>query len=1418
MMRIDRKREIAALVLTLMIALAADAGNWPMWRSDSARTSISDTSLPANKPSLLWEHQFSPRTQVWDSPLNNYLMQYDKTFEPIVFGQTLMVGFNDRDKLVGMDTRSGKISWTYYCGGPIRLAPVASNNRVYFGSDDGFFYCLEVETGKEVWKFQAAPTSKKLIGNRRIISMWPVRGGAVIEDDVVYFSAGIWPFMGVFIYALDAQTGDVIWVNDHDSIKYRTQPHRPSMAFAGVAPQGAFAINKDKLIVPGGRSIPAILDRKTGEIVRYDFDKYDKYVGGDFVASAGEVYYTRGRERKKAPGSTLFEIDNGKKVLKGIIAGLPVPDKGVTYFSGEQVAAYQTDETGKLQTNSPIWSVDADATGDLIKAGNHLYAAGKGVVTAIKIISDTQAEIAWELKIKGDIVRLIVADERLFAVTSDGRILALGQGRKRSISHKKNVLKSSIQADGLADNLLAQTQSRSGWGLVNGIDNLKLVIALLAKTDHNFVVLDSSPDKVERARVVLDSAGVYGSRVTVHCGSPSTFDLAPYAIELAITSSQESLGELDAAQLLNNLRPYGGMLVILGGDKALPSTISSDDYSIVNNETGVFITREGALKGSASWTHQYGSIAQTAKSDDKRVKLPLGILWWGGSSNMDVLPRHAHGPSEQVIGGRLFIQGINSFSARDVYTGRVLWKRELPELNKMGVYFTKSYDEDPLVVGYNQVHVPGANLRGANFVATDDKLYLIKDEKCLVLDTVTGKTLSTFYLPGKAAWGYIGVKNDMLIGGAGFSDFTTGLPEESQQEKKNKKRKKKRNYAVFNKSASQALVIMNRHSGKVIWSTTAQHGYLHNGIAVGNDTLFALDRVPLTIFEQLIRRGDKGLSGRLHAFNLKNGKPQWDRSEGVFGSYVSFSETHNILLHSTRPSRDMVPGETGRRMAALNGTDGTVIWEQDINYKTFPILHTDTIICESGKWDLLTGNPVSRSNPITGGKELWSWERTYGCNYPVASEHLLTFRSGAAGFYDLEGDGGTGTFGGFKSGCSINLIAADGVLSAPDYTRTCNCAYQNQTSLAMINMPDMEFWTTSTLAKPADKEIQRIGLNFGAPGDRKSGQTYWVDYPSIGGKSPDPTIRIEGPVKWHLGNAARFGDAEKNWVYASCAENINSVTVQLAAVKPVGNAKTSETGGELISKSAEWAYLAGKKPADNWVERSFDDLAWTRGKAGFGYGDDDDATKLKDMRGKYTSVCIRKTFTVSDPSKILTLSLKVGYDDYFTAYINGKKVVSTQGGHERKRGTWDAFEIPVSKLLLKGKNVIAIEGNNISSKSSDFSLDPYLVAKISASLETVSERVVAKQSKEVGDIGTYTVRLYFAEPLEIKPKDRVFDLSLNGTTVIENLDVLSEAGAPRKGIVKEFKHIRCVDGLILTTDVKTKKYGAIISGIELIKE
>ena len=254
-----------ALPATVLCALATlmtqrvDAEDWPMWRFDAQRSAASQNHLP-NKFDLLWRNKFSPREQAWDDPLNHDLMTYDRLFEPIVVDGQMLLSFNDRDKVCSFDTATGQERWSVFADAPIRLPPVGSRGRIYFCSDDGFLYCVDAADGSLQWKFDAAPNRQQAIGNQRLSSAWPARGGPVVRDGTVYFASSIWPFMGTFIYALDAETGEVQWVNDSTGAQYIKQPHS-APSFAGVAPQGALVATKDLLLVPGGRSVPAAFDR-----------------------------------------------------------------------------------------------------------------------------------------------------------------------------------------------------------------------------------------------------------------------------------------------------------------------------------------------------------------------------------------------------------------------------------------------------------------------------------------------------------------------------------------------------------------------------------------------------------------------------------------------------------------------------------------------------------------------------------------------------------------------------------------------------------------------------------------------------------------------------------------------------------------------------------------------------------------------------------------------------------------------------------------------------------------------------------------------------------------------------------------------------------------------------------------------------
>lgn len=1171
-MNMISKNKINLVILILMgLPFLSYGQDWPTWRFDAGRTACSEQELPDNLY-LQWTKHYDKRDQVWDDPLNNDLMQFDKVFEPISVGNRLYIGFNDQDKVVALDSRTGKELWSYYAEGPVRLPITYSNNNIYFTSDDGYLYCISADKGKLIWKFNGGPTERKMLGNKRLISTWPARGGVVLDNDVAYFSASIWPSMGIFIYALNAKTGEVIWKNDGMGSDYIKQPHS-AYSFAGIAPQGTMAVNGNYLFIPGGRSVAGCFDKRTGEQNYYHINKYNKS-GGAFVSTRDNWFVNHHRDRN----TIIYENNKGERV-SGILEKYPVLSEDLFYFSGKSIVARDPSSPKEI-----VWKLEVDASGDLIQAGNRLYAGGKNSISAIQL-TGKKASIAWTKEVEGDIGRIIAANGKIFAVTMDGKILAFGKDKPKSsieILSKPKSFKISKSAKLKADEIIKNTKVKEGYALYFGGNDPGLLASLAQKTDLSFIAIVENSSKLYKLRRKFDKMGFKASKVAFIQGTPESIDLAPYLSSLTIVEKMDDFDSKSANLLFEKIytstRPFGGKIWIQGSSSAIKNisdhakSASLDGLKLLTeNSERVFLSRDGAPEGSANWTHLYGDISNTIKSDDELVKLPLGVLWFGGISNMDVLPRHGHGPPEQIIDGKLIIQGLKSISARDVYTGRPLWKTQFETLGTYGMYYNESYSDDPLNTAYNQEHIPGVNTRGTNFVVSSDYVYVVQGYSCHIIDIETGDLIKTVRIPkhSRDQWGYIGVSGENLIAGAEFVKYGAIVQKSLKTEEEiktyvelietaNDRTGGKSEYGF---SASQSIVVSDRHSFKFKWSAKSKYGFIHNSITSNEKIIFAIDKIPVSMQNVLSRRGIE-MDGdfTLTAFDIETGDVIWKKNTDVFGSWLSYNKEYDILLQATRPSRDMVKGEPGDRMMAIRASDGKVLWDRKIDYYNPPILHGKKIIVDDYFYNIETGEEIMRVDPITGEEIQWTYTRTYGCNYIIGSENLLSFRSGAAGFYDLNNQGGTGNLGGFKSGCTSNLIAANGVLNAPDYTRTCSCSYQNQTSLSFVYMPKLEYWTNNEI-KWSGKPVKQIGLNFGAPGDRMAhNNTLWLDFPSVGGNSPDIPVEINFAasdtafVKQHKTLSSNIKDKKIGYIRTN-SFNITSEDHTYVASSAVNGAK-----------------------------------------------------------------------------------------------------------------------------------------------------------------------------------------------------------------------------------------------------------------------
>ncbi|MEO0311006.1 MAG: hypothetical protein RIQ89_663, partial [Bacteroidota bacterium] len=169
-----------------------------------------------------------------------------------------------------------------------------------------------------------------------------------------------------------------------------------------------------------------------------------------------------------------------------------------------------------------------------------------------------------------------------------------------------------------------------------------------------------------------------------------------------------------------------------------------------------------------------------------------------------------------------------------------------------------------------------------------------------------------------------------------------------------------------------------------------------------------------------------------------------------------------------------------------------------------------------------------------------------------------------------------------------------------------------------------------------------------------------------------------------------------------------------------------------VMSEENWKYRANTTapPDTNWRNLSFNDAAWNSGNLSVGWGDGDDATTVSTC----ISVYLRKTFTITDTSRILGALLTLDYDDGYAIYLNGVELsrnymsgnaatrpvwnAVSMGSHEANRYRykefdWLEFQSQYIKSLLKpGTNVLAYEVHNASATEGDLTSFAWLCFKV----------------------------------------------------------------------------------------------------------
>lgn len=190
-----------AFTRPLAPADSTSAGDWPMYRHDSQRSGHAGCTVPIQVASL------------WQAEIGGDLTQ------PVVAGDHLLVAQKNAHTIHCLDAETGAPCWSRIVGGRIDSAPTIYRGRVLFGSTDGWVHCLDMTDGELAWRFRAAPDERRVVVLNQLESAWPAHGSVLVQNGVVYCSAGRSSFLdgGIHLYALDPATGEIQYENQLDS-------------------------------------------------------------------------------------------------------------------------------------------------------------------------------------------------------------------------------------------------------------------------------------------------------------------------------------------------------------------------------------------------------------------------------------------------------------------------------------------------------------------------------------------------------------------------------------------------------------------------------------------------------------------------------------------------------------------------------------------------------------------------------------------------------------------------------------------------------------------------------------------------------------------------------------------------------------------------------------------------------------------------------------------------------------------------------------------------------------------------------------------------------------------------------------------------------------------------------------------------
>jgi outer membrane protein assembly factor BamB len=1074
------KQVLLTTIVCFTQSVALFAGDWPMWRCDAERSAASPDGIATNL-TLRWSRKLPPPQPAWPLEFEQRL-NFDASYEPVVMGKTLFLASQNDGGVTAYDTETGAEKWKFYTEGPVRCAPACWKNRLYVGSDDGYLYCLDAATGTLAWRFRGAPKERpdrRQLGNGHLVSFWPVRGGPVIRDGVVYCGAGIWPTFGVFLYALDAETGAVKWQNGElNYLSHVRGDHDQFYDQSGLSPQGHFAIAGDRLVVPCGRAFPAGLDLATGKLITYlqGSNRGDSrvavhgqqaFVGRNAILSlydfrdvtspwAGqggnkpEGYKTNFQDTpenlweapmysyKSCEGVEAIPGDVRSPAYTGCDAYSAFAD-GIAYslsqgaFYAHSVSRARVEKRtvmyGGQKPEVRTWTIplvwkykspyDGPPGGIVIKVGQRLYGSANKKLIALEDLSTQQPRVAWERDFEGHPSSLIAADNKLFVATTEGGFYCFGQ---TDATGGAKIFDDQAVPFGTKTNVWTGKAQEivKATGVTAGYG---LVLGL-----QDGALIEGLLKQTDLLVLGVDADAQKIDRLRQR---------------FAAAGALGSRVELFVGQPFEfGFPPYLASLIVSEKPAAFPEqTAAARLFSILRPYGGTLclaLPPESQPK-FADWAKG----VKAANADVKRAGnwsllirtgAPPGSAPWtheGADAantfcSQDDLVQAPLGYlwyGDQCGFATLKYHGAQITVKPKVAGGRVV-ARDL--FNRLFAYdaYTGRF------LWNNQVNCVNNTMR---YVACPDTVYVVADNQCYRYDAATGKPQPPFTFNATNAT----TAKDLRVAGDVILVAFTGEP-----------LSKGFNWDEYFSGPyyeGKTLVGLDRQSGAQLWRREAQQRFKIRGLALTTGVVFCVDSLSPPLPGQTNLPPEA--ASTILALDARTGREIWSRS--VMYPAAALQNPNEWLAYSAQTG--MVVSGRGQLVSAFDAKTGRVLWDKRMLSGWPPmIVHDASLIDQNGgMWSISTGDRIGALD-LSGG----------GCNYRVGGRHLIMGMNRSAWYFDIEQRQGY-FLRTIRSGCANSWLAADGLLNVPCFSLGCVCNFAVQTSYALVSMPEVADWAGS---------------------------------------------------------------------------------------------------------------------------------------------------------------------------------------------------------------------------------------------------------------------------------------------------------------------------------------------------------------------